>query len=107
MKRLVNSGVDTYAYATFTTSSDKEIPSDMTSFVDRLQEIDPNLPLRVVPLEVKVFTPVESRLDEERRASLDNQRIAIEAWENELTNRFTSEMRSLNIAEVQLAGKRT
>src|SRR6266849_2900922 len=63
MQRLVRSGMDVFAYATFTTPSTSLIADEMPQFVDRLQAIDENLPLRTVPLEIQTFTPVLERLD--------------------------------------------
>ena len=75
----------------------------MRRFVDRLQTLDANLPLRTVPLEVQIFTPVKQRLKgEDSRDALKNQQIAIEAWQKELGVRYTSAERARNIAEVPL-----
>ena len=59
--RYLSLGIDLYAYATFTSPSDRDVASKMSVFVDRLQEITPNLPLRVVPLEIREFAPVTRR----------------------------------------------
>ncbi len=90
MSRLISTGMDIYAYATFTTPSGVGITDDMRRFVDRLQQLDENLPLRTVPLEINVFTPVRQRLDEIKRASLKHQQAAIEAWQKEIVDRFPS-----------------
>lgn len=105
MKRLVTVGIDVYAYATFTTPDPHQIQGDMRRFVDRLQAVHENLPLRTVPLEVQVFTPVQGRMNAERSASLQYQQIAIEAWQCEIASRFPSESRALNIADVPLSRK--
>lgn len=93
MRRLLATGMDIYAYTTFTTPSVSGIADDMRRFVDRIQQIDENLPLRTVPLEIRVFSPVGPRLDGTNRAALDNQHVAIEAWQNEIANRFSSPQR--------------
>ena len=54
MERLCAVGFDIYAYATFTTPVSSSIQADMRRFVDRLQQIRPNLPLRLIPLEIQV-----------------------------------------------------
>lgn len=102
MKRLLTTGIDIYAYATFTTPSSVGIEGDMSRFVDGLQELNENLPLRTVPLQVEVFTPVQKRLDQEKKRALKNQWLAVEAWQKEMENRFSSEQRALNIADVPL-----
>ncbi|MEY2414050.1 MAG: hypothetical protein QOD84_2656 [Acidobacteriaceae bacterium] len=102
MERLCSVGFDIYAYATFTSPSSENIAADVRRFVDRLQQVHPNLPLRLIPLEIQVFSPVKNRLDADKRQALKNQWLAIEAWQRELEGRFGVEMRSANITEVSL-----
>jgi uncharacterized Fe-S cluster-containing radical SAM superfamily protein len=104
MKRLISTGVDLYAYATITTPSATDVSDHMRRFVDRLQVLDEKLPLRTIPLEIQLFTPVVKRLDETKRWALKNQWSAVEAWLKELENRFSSAERALNIADVRLRG---
>ena len=52
-KTYLSFGWDIYAYATFTTPSNKNIRDRMNQFVDKLQQIDSHLPLRTIPLEIK------------------------------------------------------
>jgi uncharacterized Fe-S cluster-containing radical SAM superfamily protein len=103
MSRLLTLGIDLYAYATFTGPTSATIADDMKQFVDRLQQLDANLPLRTVPLEVREFTPVTPRLDESRRKALLQQLRAVDSWNREIEDRYSSELRNLNIAEVPLA----
>jgi hypothetical protein len=102
MGRLLALGIDLYAYATFATPSQTNIAEDMPVFVDRLQMLDEHLPLRMIPLEIRVFTPVKPRLTDPAREALTNQRMAIEVWHKELEKRFSSAQRALNIADVSL-----
>jgi hypothetical protein len=102
MGRLLSTGMDIYVYTTFTTPISKGIEGDMRQFVDRLQMLDENLPLRTVPLNVQVFTPVQRRLDSDKIASLKNQWTAVEAWQREIEERFSSNLRALNITDVPL-----
>jgi uncharacterized Fe-S cluster-containing radical SAM superfamily protein len=102
MKRWLRSGIDMYAYCTFTTPTAHGIDDDMHRFVDRLQSLSPSLPLRTVPLRIVEFTPVKRRLDPARADALKHQWRAVEAWKLEIGNRFSSEERSKNIATVQL-----
>ena len=102
MKRLLTTGMDIYAYATFTTPSDDKIKSDIPQFVDKLQELNETLPLRTIPLQVEVFTPVMKRLNAEKKRALENQWLAIEVWQKELEKRFSSEQRALSITDVPL-----
>ena len=101
---LLTLGIDIYAYVTFTTGSSNHIEGRMRSFIDRLQEIDKNLPLRTVPLEIRTFTPVKKRLNPAKKEALKNQYVAIEAWQKELENRYCSNERGQNITDVSLHG---
>ena len=104
LRRLLTLGIDLYAYATFTSPSAVGIAEDMRRFVDRLQMLDENLPLRTVPLQIQEFTPVKQRLNQDIYEVLHNQQIAIEAWLKELESRYSSEERACNIASVSLYG---
>jgi hypothetical protein len=106
MKRFLDLGIDLYGYVTFTTPSITNVRDDMRAFVDALQDLDPLLPLRVTPLEIRMFTPVVSRAKEAERASLINQNAAIEAWQTELESRFTSSYREGPITAVRLRTRR-
>jgi hypothetical protein len=105
MGRLLEVGLDLYGYATFTAPDANEIDTAMRIFVDRLQALDANLPLRVVPLEIREFSPVSPRMDDLHRQSLLVQHAAIAAWQRELESRFTAHRRSLEIADVPLRGR--
>lgn len=106
MGKLLDLGLDIYAYTTFTTPFRANIREDMSRFVDRLQTLDENLPLRTVPLEIKLFTPTRNRLDDARMEALEHQRVAVEAWCAELELRFPSVLRDLSIADVPLRSLR-
>ena len=105
MRRLIGSGMDVYAYVTFTTPDERDIHERVDRFVDRLQEIDPHMPLRTVPLEIKVFTPVESRLNAAHAAALRIQWTVLEAWRRELDSRFSNALRSQSIVDVPLVSR--
>jgi uncharacterized Fe-S cluster-containing radical SAM superfamily protein len=94
--------IDLYAYATFTTDRADGIEAGIADFVDRLQELDPYLPLRTIPLEIFNFTPVQSRMHEGRTRSLALQRFAVAAWTAELSRRFSEADRALSICNVPL-----
>lgn len=104
LRRLLTLGIDLYAYATFTSTRSVGIAEDMRRFVDRLQMLDENLPLRTVPLQIQEFTPVKQRLNQDIYEVLHNQQIAIEAWRHELESRYSSEERACNIASIPLYG---
>ena len=86
--RFIDAGIDLYGYVTLTTADTTGLARRVRSFVDRLQHVDELFPLRVVPLRIEPFGPVESRLDPIRRASLGHQDAAVECWLEEMTRRF-------------------
>jgi hypothetical protein len=102
MGRLVALGTDLYAYVTLTSPSRENIRDDLRDFVDRLQAVAENLPLRTVPLEIQLFTPVKGRMDDVKKHALENQKIAIEAWSRELEDRFSTADRVQPIVDVEL-----
>lgn len=104
MQRHIDQGFDVYAYATLTAPSHDHVNAKMAEFVDRLQEISANLPLRTIPLEVQEFGPVSERLKRTPNAqlALDVQNAAAQAWCNELERRFSPGDRSTPIYEVVL-----
>lgn len=104
LQRVVALGLDVYGYVTLTSCHEDGISQGVADLVDRLQEIDPNFPLRVVPLRIQIFTPVESRLarDAKRERSLTVQEEAIAAWNGELERRFAPALRTLSVCDVPL-----
>lgn len=102
MKRVLELGIDAYAYATFTTPSLEAVDRKMSLFVDRLQRLSSSLPLRTVPLFVQPFTPVKGRLNTEVLGALENQVRAGERWQEELAVRFSAAERSQPISSVPL-----
>jgi uncharacterized Fe-S cluster-containing radical SAM superfamily protein len=102
MTRLVASGMDVYAYVTFTAPREGGIRDAIRRFVDRLQEIDELFPLRTVPLEIQEFSPVVGRLTPLHQAAFRHQWVAVEVWQDELSRRFSPATRSLAINEVAL-----
>lgn len=101
-RRLLGTGIDLYAYATFTTPEVREIRDRMRRFVDRLQDLAPQLPLRTVPLKIDAYTPVTPRVNTARSAALEYQLKAIEAWNEELDRRFSASDRAMNVVDVRL-----
>lgn len=104
LQRVLGLGIDVYGYVTLTSPFDDGIAQGVADLMDRLQAIDPNFPLRVVPLRIQVFTPVEHRLarDDARERSLVVQEEAISTWVSELRRRFTEDQRALPISDVPL-----
>jgi uncharacterized Fe-S cluster-containing radical SAM superfamily protein len=102
LRRIVNTGMDVYCYATFTTPILPARPVDsMRRFADRLQTIDERLPLRLVPLEIGVFGPVQPRLRPPHAESLQLQQHMVAAWQVVLAERFTSHQRAAAITDIR------
>jgi uncharacterized Fe-S cluster-containing radical SAM superfamily protein len=72
LRRVLALGIDVYGYVTLTSPHEDGVADGVSDLLDRLQAIDPNFPLRVIPLRIQVFTPVEHRLskDNDRERSL-------------------------------------
>lgn len=102
MQRLLATGLDVYGYVTLTAPDAGDLREAMPRFVDRLQALDPIMPLRTVPLEIAEFNPVKERMNDQRRASLLVQQKAIAAWNAEIERRFSAEQRALDITAVRL-----
>jgi uncharacterized Fe-S cluster-containing radical SAM superfamily protein len=102
MRRLIDLGLDVYGYITLTGPSSVELPAKMARLFDRLQAIDPNLPLRVIPLEIREFSPTASRMNEQRRFSLTVQARAIAEWQSNIASRFSKNARTIDISSVAL-----
>lgn len=100
IRRLIDEGIDCYGYATFTAESDKGLVPAMHDFVDRLQHVHPNLPLRTIPLRIELFSPVQKRLDGARHRALEVQDVAIAAWNVELARRYSPAQRAIPIEMV-------
>ena len=103
MGKLLRLGVDIYAYVTFTTADATDLEGKMSRFIDQLQTLDENLPLRTVPLKIEVFSPTASRLNPERSKALENQFRVLELWTASLEKRFSSAQRAARICDVPLS----
>ena len=101
-KRLLELGLDLYAYVTFTVPDGTDLRDRVVSFADRLQRVHPNLPLRTIPLEVETFTPVRDRIDPIRLRSLSLQHEALGHWLGVLEERFPTALRKASITDVPL-----
>ncbi len=106
-RSIYSLGWDIYAYVTFTTPTLANLNDKIAGFLDKLQEIDEMLPLRTVPLEIKVYTPTEQRMTEARRQAITNQYKVLDAWIDELRKRYRAEDTSVPIADVRLRAVRS
>src|SRR6266851_7702711 len=104
LTRMIALGLDIYGYVTLTSPHEDGVAEGICDLLDRLQFIDPNFPLRVVPLRIQVFTPVEQRLEKnnDRERSLRIQEEAIACWNAEIERRFDSSLRKCQVYDVPL-----
>lgn len=100
--RLLREGLELYAYVTLTTPNASGVRDDVARFVDKLQGVHENLPLRTVPLEIQVFRPVTPRMGTVHHTARRNQDLARDAWIAELEERFGSCERERRITDVQM-----
>lgn len=108
LRRIIATGMDVYCYATFTTPTLPPKPIDaMNQLADNLQGIDEYLPLRLVPLEIRVFSPVHPRLRPAHADSLKLQHHMVAAWNAVRAERFTSSQRAMTITDIPLASRAT
>jgi uncharacterized Fe-S cluster-containing radical SAM superfamily protein len=91
MEDLVADGFEMYAYATFTSPSAEGLDAGMNDFVNRLQRIHRNLPLRTIPLEIRPYSATLSRGVRNLDPLLAQQYLAAQAWESELMDRYSAE----------------
>ena len=101
-KRLIELGLDLYCYVTLTAPSNTNFDDVIPAFLDKIQSIHTNLPLRMIPLEIIEFTPVKDRMTSVFFDMIIGQYKAIEIWNKELQNRFSSALRSTPITEINL-----
>jgi uncharacterized Fe-S cluster-containing radical SAM superfamily protein len=101
-ERYLTLGIDIYAYATFTAAIANNIEKSMNTFVDRLQEIHTNLPLRTVPLQIRSFSTTQARPDPARELAIRLQEEAIFCWNAELDRRFSEPDRKRPVYEVSM-----
>jgi len=101
-RELLNEGLDLYAYVTLTALPHAGLPSAMESFLDRLQTIHRNLPLRTVPLKIDTFAPTRTRIQENQKAALAFQHDVHAVWREKLLRRFNDAELATPICGVSL-----
>ena len=102
-RRLLDVGIDLYGYVTLTVPNGKNLKGKIDAFLDRLQSVHENLPLRTVPLKIGIFTPVKERPQVGQAESLLNyQDEAIQFWREAIDQRFSSELIHTKISDISL-----
>ena len=101
-KRLLDLNIDIYFYVTLTANTDTNFELVIPKFFDKLQKLHELLPLRIVPLKIFEFSPLKKRLNNSHLNLLSGQYIALEFWKRELSKRFSEEMLTFPITEINL-----
>jgi uncharacterized Fe-S cluster-containing radical SAM superfamily protein len=104
--RYLDLGLDLYGYVTLTGPDLAATARGVPTLLDRLQALDPNLPLRVVPLSIGNFSPTREREARGGQARFEAasavQDAAIAIWTAELERRFSADLRTRTIVDVPL-----
>ncbi|MBN8674284.1 MAG: hypothetical protein J0L56_09125 [Chitinophagales bacterium] len=101
-ERLLELGIDLYFYITITAPTTTDFSIAIPKLLDRVQQIHPNLPLRIVPLEIFPFTPVKPRMNDTTNDLITGQYKAIEIWQKEIQKRFDSSFAASPITEIPI-----
>lgn len=97
-RRFDSLDIDLYAYITLTASQNTNFDLHIPRFFDRIQEINEDFPLRIVPLKIFKFTPMLDRHNVNQEDLLIGQERAMKVWQDELSRRFTaSQLSVINI----------
>jgi uncharacterized Fe-S cluster-containing radical SAM superfamily protein len=103
LKRLSTTQLDLYLYLVLTSSDISELTEKMERLLDNLQDIHPNLPLRVSPLKIKPYSPTVSRMKSLEEIAMEkNQYCALMAWQEALRKRFSPQELKLPCYEVKI-----
>lgn len=102
LSRFINERIEIYIELVLTSADDTDITLSMRKFVDRLSQVHPNLPLRVNPTQIRLYTPTRTRLNPNRLKALQNQYKFNQAWLEELQKRFTSSELQASQHEIKL-----
>lgn len=90
-RRLRETNIDLYAYITLTADQRTDLAQAIPCFLDEIQKVDEDFPLRVVPLKIFKFKPMEGRKQVNQDELLFGQESAIKIWCSEMQRRFTKE----------------
>ncbi|HNP22621.1 MAG TPA: hypothetical protein PKM63_22925 [Panacibacter sp.] len=101
-ERLLKAGIDLYSYITLPAITSTDFYGAIGSVLDKIQSVDENYPLRMVPLKIQKFTPVISRMKDLQIDLLEGQENAIEVWQQEMKKRFSAEDLNKQITDVKL-----
>jgi uncharacterized Fe-S cluster-containing radical SAM superfamily protein len=101
-KRLLDIKLDLYCYITLTATTDTNFEKIIPELLDKAQEINELLPLRILPLRIFKYSAITSRLNDRFENMLDGQHMALAVWKKELNQRYSPEQLALPITEINL-----
>jgi len=101
-RRLLDIKLDLYCYVTLTATTNTNFEKVIPEFLDRAQEINELLPLRILPLRIFKYSAITSRLTDKFENMIKGQHMALKVWKKELSKRFSSEQLVLPITEINL-----
>ncbi|MBS1616813.1 MAG: radical SAM protein [Bacteroidetes bacterium] len=107
VEKLLGLGIDLYSYITLPALPETNFKDAIASFCDKIQAIDPNYLLRIVPLKIFEFSPVVARVKDLQTRLLEGQAIAINYWNDEISKRFSIAELALPITDVVLKNRQT
>lgn len=100
--RLIDYGFDLFCYLTLVAPTNTNFEYVIPKFLDNVQKIHELLPLRIVPLRVFKYTPLEMRINGRSQDMFDGQLKAIEIWTNEIQRRFETKLINSPITEISI-----
>ncbi|KKL05438.1 hypothetical protein LCGC14_2606020, partial [marine sediment metagenome] len=99
LNRYIELNIDVYAYVTLTAPEVELAEKRINSFIDKLQAIRYNLPLRTIPLEIKRYSPISS-ISKIFRLALENQHYLVKIWMDCLKERYSKKDLKKPITEI-------
>lgn len=88
-EKLYNYGFDLYAYITLTAQKGSYTKEEVDVFVRKIQEINYNLPLRIIPLEIRDFTATSNRIRQTYHEAYQEQYKVYDIW-NDIMHKYYS-----------------
>ena len=100
-ERLLKTGIDLYSYVTLPAPTSTDFYTAINRFLDKIQSVDENYPLRIVPLKIYDFTPSKARVRELETDLKLGQEIAIDVWRAALAERFPQNLLDKKIVDIK------
>ena len=101
IKRYIDNNFDVFGYVVLTTDNLYNVQKKISVFMDKLQSIKEELPLRTIPLKILEFSPTKCRMGKDKAVALINQYEVLNIWRLELEKRYSKEDLQKNIVSVK------